>query len=285
MLEQLVGLLPGGLAVVARDGDVDVGGDDRAAQRREALGTAGRAVASRGGALPVLSGVRVEVRGNELRLTGSDLDLTIQVTATVAGGGDGVTVVPSRLASDIVRALEPGAVDVEVDDDEALVIETELPKRCRYWQLLVADDRFSTIDWVNRQSSLNDSQARVDSDGRLRAVISRRDPGVPNWLDKADVPWGVIQMRWNKASDHPDPAIRPQLLEALKKEDSEFVRPPLTRSKRTSRRSPSWTCSPPSRRHRLAWAVKFTRRSRTVVTRSDLSSPNTISTTSEGFEA
>jgi len=87
----------------------------------EALGTAGRAVASRGGALPVLSGVRVEVQGNDMRLTGSDLDLTIQVTTTVAGAGDGVTVVPSRLASDIVRALEPGAVDVEVDDDEARI--------------------------------------------------------------------------------------------------------------------------------------------------------------------
>ena len=30
----------------------------------EALGTAGRAVASRGGALPVLSGVRVELTGD-----------------------------------------------------------------------------------------------------------------------------------------------------------------------------------------------------------------------------
>ena len=96
----------------------------------------------------------------------------------------------------------------EIDDDEALVIETELPRECRYWQVLVADDRFSTIDWVNRQTSLNDAQARVDSDGKLRVVISKHDPGVPNWLDKADVPWGVIQMRWNKASDHPDPTTR-----------------------------------------------------------------------------
>ena len=72
----------------------------------------------------------------------------------------------------------------------------------------VAFDRFSTVDWVNRQSSLNDSQAHIDSDGRVRAVISSRDPGVPNWLDKANVPWGVIQMRWNKASDHPDPTTR-----------------------------------------------------------------------------
>jgi hypothetical protein len=96
----------------------------------------------------------------------------------------------------------------EIDDTEALIIETELPKNCRYWQALVADDRFCTVDWVNRQSSLNDSQAHIDSDGKFRAVISRLDPGVPNWLDKADYPWGVIQMRWNRASDYPDPTIK-----------------------------------------------------------------------------
>jgi hypothetical protein len=95
----------------------------------------------------------------------------------------------------------------EIDDDEALIIEIELPEQARYWQALVADDRFCTVDWVNRQSSLNDVQAHIDSDGRFRAVISRRDPGVPNWLDKADYPWGIIQMRINKASSYPDPTI------------------------------------------------------------------------------
>ena len=84
----------------------------------EALQTAARAVASRGGALPVLSGVRIEVAGDELRLAGTDLDLTIQARATVAGGVDGVAVVPARLVADIVRALEPGAVSVETDDEE-----------------------------------------------------------------------------------------------------------------------------------------------------------------------
>lgn len=95
----------------------------------------------------------------------------------------------------------------EIDDNEALIIETNIPRTCRYWQALVGDDRFCTVDWVNRQSSLNDAQARLDSDGKFRAVISRRDPGVPNWLDKADYPWGIIQLRWNMASDYPDPTI------------------------------------------------------------------------------
>jgi hypothetical protein len=95
----------------------------------------------------------------------------------------------------------------QITDDEALVIETDVPQTCRYWQALVADDRFCTVDWVNRQSSLNDTQAHIDSDGRFRAVISSRDPGVPNWLDKADHPSGVIQMRWNRADAYPDPTM------------------------------------------------------------------------------
>jgi len=87
----------------------------------EALATASRAVASRGGALPVLSGLRVEVAGDKLLLAGTDLDLTIQVETTVSGMADGVAVVPARLASDIVRALEPGAVAVEADEDEVRI--------------------------------------------------------------------------------------------------------------------------------------------------------------------
>jgi hypothetical protein len=96
----------------------------------------------------------------------------------------------------------------EIDDTEALILETEIPDQVRYWQALVGDDRFCTVDWVNRQSSLNDSQAHIDSDGKFRAVISRLDPGVPNWLDKADYPWGIIQMRWNQANAYPDPTIK-----------------------------------------------------------------------------
>jgi DNA polymerase-3 subunit beta len=87
----------------------------------DALATASRAVASRGGALPVLSGVRVEVAGDQLLLAGTDLDLTIQVETTVSGQADGVAVIPARLTSDIVRALEPGAVSVEADDDEVRI--------------------------------------------------------------------------------------------------------------------------------------------------------------------
>lgn len=84
----------------------------------EALSISGRAVTGRGGALPVLSGVRLEVLGEQLHVAGSDLDLTIQVTTAVAGSRDGVAVVPARLVTDIVRSLPPGAVSVEATDEE-----------------------------------------------------------------------------------------------------------------------------------------------------------------------
>ena len=70
----------------------------------DGLATAARAAATRGGALPALSGVRLEVKGDVLHLAGSDLDLTVQVEVPVGGITDGVCVIPARLGTDIVRA-------------------------------------------------------------------------------------------------------------------------------------------------------------------------------------
>ncbi|MEY2460389.1 MAG: polymerase subunit beta [Acidimicrobiaceae bacterium] len=71
--------------------------------------------------MPVLSGIRAQLNGNALQLTGSDTDLTIEVAITVNGEGDGVVVLPGKLAGEIVRALPPGAVVVDIDDEEATI--------------------------------------------------------------------------------------------------------------------------------------------------------------------
>lgn len=82
----------------------------------EALATAERAATSRA-ALPVLSGLRLALTGDRLRVTGTDLDLTITTEVEVGGEDDGVAVLPARLAVDIVRNLEPGAVEVDTSGD------------------------------------------------------------------------------------------------------------------------------------------------------------------------
>jgi DNA polymerase-3 subunit beta len=87
----------------------------------EALTTAGRA-AGRSGSLPVLSGLRLQLDGDRLELTGSDLDLTISATIKVAGEEDGRAVIPARLALEIIRLLEAGAVELSTEGDEARIV-------------------------------------------------------------------------------------------------------------------------------------------------------------------
>lgn len=84
----------------------------------EALTTASRAVTARGATTTTLNGVRLEAAGNQLTVVGTDLDLTVRVEVEAIGLDDGVVVAPARLAADIVRALEPGAVTMEGGEDE-----------------------------------------------------------------------------------------------------------------------------------------------------------------------
>jgi DNA polymerase-3 subunit beta len=87
----------------------------------EMLATAGRAVGARTTSSPVLSGLLLSCTGNTLSVTGTDLDLTIQVTEEVIGIDDGNCVIPARLSTDIVRRLEPGAVTFANTEDTIVI--------------------------------------------------------------------------------------------------------------------------------------------------------------------
>jgi hypothetical protein len=104
-----------------------------------------------------------------------------------------------------------------LEEDEALIYETEIPETYRYWAIQLNDDLFRSIDWVNRQSSLNDFSGKVDSDGKFRAVISARDPGVPNWLDNAGYRKGAMFGRWYKCSTNPHPTITKVMVADIRK--------------------------------------------------------------------
>ncbi len=82
----------------------------------DAVGSAGRAATNRTGTLPVLSGVRMEVAGDTLTITGTDLELTIRLTIEVGGERDGAAVVPARLVGDIIKALPAGAVEIDLPE-------------------------------------------------------------------------------------------------------------------------------------------------------------------------
>lgn len=89
----------------------------------EALAAAGRAV-PKGAAPPVLTGIHFELsEAGALRLTGHDRELTVSVTATEGVHADepGVAVIPSKLASEVVRSLPAGAVEVDTNEEQARI--------------------------------------------------------------------------------------------------------------------------------------------------------------------
>lgn len=101
-----------------------------------------------------------------------------------------------------------GGGHFELAPDEALLIETERPT-ARYWSFQwYTNAWFESPDFGNRQSSLNGSQTHVDADGRVRIVVSQRDPGVQNWLDVAGHRAGMLTYRWIWSKDAPTPTAR-----------------------------------------------------------------------------
>jgi len=87
----------------------------------EALATAGRVTAARAGAGLGAQNVRLALKGNQLQVVGSDPDLVIEVVCVVDGEQDGGVLMPSRLATDIIRSFDAGMVSLEANEQEARV--------------------------------------------------------------------------------------------------------------------------------------------------------------------
>lgn len=83
----------------------------------DVLTRASRAVGLRA-PVEVLQGVLCEVQGGRLRVTGSDLEMTVRTSLDVEVLEEGRLVIPARLASEAVRKLPPGAVVIRTDDGE-----------------------------------------------------------------------------------------------------------------------------------------------------------------------
>jgi len=79
---------------------------------------ANRALAART-ALPVLQGLHCEASAGRLRVTGTDLEITIRTSGEVEVLEEGRAMVPGRLLGEAVRKMPPGAVTIATTDSEA----------------------------------------------------------------------------------------------------------------------------------------------------------------------
>ena len=137
----------------------------------EAIGSAGRAVASRSGALPILSGLLIRTGTDEIQLAGSDLELTIRVSASADVDDEGAAVLPARLFGDIVRSLEPGAVSVVVDDDEARIESG----RSKFSLRVLAAEDFPRLPEVAGSGVRMDATALAEALRQVIPAASRDD--------------------------------------------------------------------------------------------------------------
>lgn len=87
----------------------------------------------------------------------------------------------------------------DLPDDVAMVVT--VPKSDAPYQGLQLGSRwYVSLDYQNHQTSLTTDQARVDPDGLIRFVISERNPGLTNWIERTGHDRGFVQLRWQRVS-------------------------------------------------------------------------------------
>src|SRR5690625_213070 len=123
-----------------------------------ALQTAGRVAPVGGGALPVLSGVRILSSRNETSVTGTDLDIT--VSARFNSGTEGFhVVVPARILTNVIKSLPTGMVELEAPGEA-----TELDA------LTVRAGAFESTIRLLPKSEWPHDATKVDVDGTMSDV-------------------------------------------------------------------------------------------------------------------
>lgn len=87
----------------------------------------------------------------------------------------------------------------DLADDQAMIVSVPASD-APYQGIQLGSMWYISMDFINRQTSLTANQARIDTDGKIRFVISEGNPGVANWLERTGHRRGYIQIRWQRVS-------------------------------------------------------------------------------------
>ena len=82
----------------------------------------------------------------------------------------------------------------KLESDESFVIHVN-DGGADYFVVPIANIWGTTLNIVDRTSSLNKAQAAPNPDGTYTFVLAREDPGVHNWLDTCDMDEGMLTLR------------------------------------------------------------------------------------------
>ena len=87
----------------------------------------------------------------------------------------------------------------DLADDQAMIVTVPVTETA-YQAIQIGSRWYVSTDYEHHQTSLTKAQSQADPDGKLRYVISERNPGVANWLETCGHPQGVMMLRWQRLS-------------------------------------------------------------------------------------
>jgi hypothetical protein len=109
------------------------------------------------------------------------------------------TMVAPRLTPGGLATQYSSAGHFELRPDQALVI-TIPASDAPYLGFQLGSMWYISLDYINHQTSLNNTQAQPDPDGKVRIVVADQNPGVTNWVETLGHRRGFLQFRWQRVS-------------------------------------------------------------------------------------
>jgi hypothetical protein len=96
----------------------------------------------------------------------------------------------------------------DLADDQAMII-TVPASEAPYQGFQLGSMWYVSLDYLTHQTSLTADQAMTDPDGQIRFVVSERDPGLANWIERTGHARGYLQIRWQRLSRDLKPSDGP----------------------------------------------------------------------------
>jgi DNA polymerase-3 subunit beta len=75
--------------------------------------------------ISILTCILLELKGDQLSLTGTDLEISATLSLSVKGSEDGTSAIPARLFLEIVRELPNIPLNIATDEGDKIIIKTE----------------------------------------------------------------------------------------------------------------------------------------------------------------
>lgn len=109
------------------------------------------------------------------------------------------TMVPPRLTPGGLSTQYSSVGHFDLRPDQAMVITIPVSD-APYLGFQLGSLWYISLDYINHQTSLNNTQAQADPDGKVRIVVAEQNPGVTNWAETVGHRRGFLQFRWQRVS-------------------------------------------------------------------------------------